>query len=692
MSSLIFDSNDVRFLLTEKKIEKSGLLKSTFSREFKESIEKKVKLSLEFLNKSFSNTELTNIFNILFDDEEVLLSSNELFLGIYLENYLDMKDKKIIKELNNCEKFIFTTDTNWKVLIETYILSVNLNINWELKSNGLYILKKSLEDVTLDKLLEYLQEICNSSKDIWIGVSIYYQFFNVKELISIEQLEGAFIVDIYNNPEVNNLDYPFKDGDDISNNISKYKVWEVLNSWTFGSLGLLEDFVWENKDVEVFVGGDCIFDVANFLATNVAPIKKKVEFHIGIKSTIKSTYKVFINDLCKKLFGESYKCVKVEINENKTAQLVVYDRGNSKNKIILLLYMIDNCENTLDEILNKFKIKNRKVGFYKGELLFHPEAILSWINGCEDLYQEVDKKNKIKSIYSINMIRQVFKQGFGFIRKPKVVEWIDSIENLMKISHLPCVFRTGKYSIKSDYNYVINICIDITKRDVMCKIKNNLILDYHMFKSENLHDILLKNIMIRPVEKGFLFNNGRNNKLYFSNYILNIINVKTSFEENPFATWVEDRNSIVKLFYTSEVEDEFKYLYNFLMKLKTLHIKKLKWNHFKIRFDNQRNIILPRPIYMNEHNMKNKKILAKIPVKNKKLKVYIDNKILTFQALMDELGRVEVRRDNRLIINKKFQMKSVLELNFPEKGNNLSDTMFLKLRLFHDFKSFNNSQ
>lgn len=668
MNSLLFDSNDVRFFLTKNQIKKSGLLKSTFFNEFKESIEKSAKLSLEFFNKSFSNTEVTNVFNILFDDEEVLLTSNELMLGIYFENYLDMKNKKILKELNKNEKFIFTTDTDWKVLIEIYILSINLNIIWELKSNGLYILKKSLENVTLDKLLEFLQEICNSSKDIWIGVCIYYKFFDIKELISIEQLQGAFIVDSYNNPEVTNLNYPFKDKDDISKYISKEKVWDVLNNWTFYNLGSLKDFVWENKYVKMFVGGDCIFNATKFLATNVLPIKKKVEFHIGIKSKINSIYKVFINDLCKKLFGQSTKHVKIEINKNNQVQLLVYDKNNRKNIIVLVFYIFENKDDIVKKIIDTFQIKNRKVGFYKGELLFHPEAILSWINGCENLYPEIDNKNRIEKIYSIKTIKNIFNQGFSFIRKPKVVEWIDSIENLKKITHLPgeSLFVNFIIEKSSEYAFLITTCISILEKNHL-KYEKYLDLDYSMFKNKNLQDILLKNVNIKTTKHGWAMSVPKN-KLHFSDYILRIINIETSFEDNPYLIFLKEANHKFGPFYKFDVEDKNMYLYNFL-----------------------RSISL-RQLIKNKNTKIHKEILVKTPIKNNKLKVYIKSESAALEKLLKKIGCRKITRDNRLIINKNFKIKSVLELNFPEKGYNFSDPLFLNLILFHDLSIVNNSQ
>lgn len=488
-------------------------------------------------------------------------------------------------------------------------------------------------------------------------------------MISIKQL-GVFVVDIYNNPEVPNLNYPFKDEDDILKYISTEKVWDVLNNWTSDNLGSLKEFPWGNEYVEIFVGGDCIFDAAKYLKTKVKPEKTKVEFHLGIK-TIKNSYIksiTYINDLCKKLFGQTTKRVKIELNKNNQVQLIAYDKNNSKNVIVFVFYIFENKDDILKKIVDTFQIKNRKVVFYKGELLFHPEAKLSWINGCENFYPEIDNNNRIEKIYSIKTIKNIFNQGFGFIRKPKVVEWIDSIENLMKITHLPgeCSLKNSIYEASSEYTVLINTCIRILKNHLYIKYEKYLNLDYSMFKNKNLQDILLKNVNIKTTRHGWAMFVPKN-KLHFSNYILRIINIETSFEDNPDLIFLREKdihnkyNLGLKIgpFYRFDVEDKNMYLYNFLRK------------------------ISEKELITNENMKSHKEILVKTPIKNNKLIVYFKSESSVHEKLLKKIGCEKIKKDN-----KNFKIKSVLELNFPEKGYNSSDPLFLNLILFHDFSTY----
>ena len=80
---LKINPNNYTQIILLKNAYKSNLIKMMINSNFKESISKKINLSIDNLHIKFDNDEIKNVINILFNNYTFFTSSKELYLGCF---------------------------------------------------------------------------------------------------------------------------------------------------------------------------------------------------------------------------------------------------------------------------------------------------------------------------------------------------------------------------------------------------------------------------------------------------------------------------------------------------------------------------------------------------------------------------------------------------------------------------------
>jgi hypothetical protein len=737
---LKINPNNYTQIILLKNAYKSNLIKMMINSNFKESISKKINLSIDNLHIKFDNDEIKNVINILFNNYTFFTSSKELYLGCFIEKYLDMDEEIYFKIINSENNYLSNSiEKNWKYLLLAYNYSCLINKDWKFDKCGYKLLTDSLKKIKEDEYIEYVQKISSSYEELWTNIKFYYEIKNINKIYPINVLEESFITNHYKNPEIPNKNYAFPNNINITEFISNIKIWNVLNNWTDGILGDFENFPWyekknlENQDwtsekyknkyiVEIYtmIAGGSIINAAKFLINGTLPNKEAdidificgIEDHLynqNCDNMIKSREVVYylvsnIINRTKEKYG-SLKDFKVNYMGNKFNYYSSIIQISHPKWLCDIQIILSN-ELSPENVINSFDIDYIKTGLVNNELVFFPETILSWIRCCCDIKNEIvnenifnkkkelkrialncrhvyknydhlrkykgltteDKSNYLKNMFintkkienikkkSENILKfnnvikkrrinKAYNKGFGFIKTPKMIEWIGDIDKLLKSK------KSDKFNTLQDKD--IFELIKTKKNYLPLKpltIKNQyLILDEKMLANKNLLTLLFNNLeLIKCDVKGKrYYGNNFIYKLKFNNYFLKIDNIKTYI---PYCS-ISGSKSRIKL--QNVIAENNSLLFNFIADLK---------------------------IYIDKVINKNKtqRIISRVPIKETYNKQHISFTLKKLSPVFEKLishPNIEIININepyginKEALNKKIRMISSIDFKLYQVGN-----------------------